>query len=163
MPEEDIFDEYEDEYEDEERCSKCGRPTAFEVCGGCGRPLCPMCFETGGGLCGCGQVPDLGDEDDDEIERLRSRVEAYSDAVSEVLEWLEDDDWPAIMNGAGDREDALAELKGVWASHCEERESDSHRVIRAERERDAALARVAEMEAEIGKLKAEFEAEGYYH
>jgi len=70
MPKDDIFDEDEDCYEpdedeDEERCSKCGRPTAFEACCGCGAPLCPMCFECGCGFCGCGQVPDWGESDND--------------------------------------------------------------------------------------------------
>lgn len=31
-------------------CVNCGS-RAFEDCGFCGNPLCPMCSETGGGFC----------------------------------------------------------------------------------------------------------------
>ncbi len=29
----------------------CGRVSCREACEQCGTPLCPMCFETGGGFC----------------------------------------------------------------------------------------------------------------
>jgi hypothetical protein len=37
------------------RC-RCGRESCAEACDQCGYPLCPMCFETGGGF--CDQHPD---------------------------------------------------------------------------------------------------------
>lgn len=30
---------------------RCGRVACREACDQCGAPLCPMCFETGGGFC----------------------------------------------------------------------------------------------------------------
>lgn len=30
---------------------ECGGETVGEECGFCGKPLCPMCFECGGGFC----------------------------------------------------------------------------------------------------------------
>jgi hypothetical protein len=32
-------------------CAECGGRTVGERCSQCGLPLCPMCFETGGGFC----------------------------------------------------------------------------------------------------------------
>jgi len=61
----DDMDSYDDE-QLEELCSLCGRPTAGEECCGCGSPLCPMCFECGGGFCGCGQVPDWPEDDEED-------------------------------------------------------------------------------------------------
>jgi len=65
----DDYDEMEYDDLDEATCSKCSHTTAGEECCGCGNPLCPMCFETGGGLCGCGMVPD----EDDQGEKLMPR------------------------------------------------------------------------------------------
>lgn len=36
--------------DDPERCDVCQK-RSFEYCGGCGKPLCPMCFEGGAGFC----------------------------------------------------------------------------------------------------------------
>jgi len=30
---------------------ECGRNSIGDSCGQCGMPLCPMCFESGGGFC----------------------------------------------------------------------------------------------------------------
>lgn len=53
----DPFDESEDQYEERSEryidpilCA-CDEPTAGESCGFCGEPLCPACFEMGGGFC----------------------------------------------------------------------------------------------------------------
>jgi hypothetical protein len=57
-----LVDQDEDRDPDpDECCADCGRETVDDRCL-CGAPLCPMCFECGGGLCHSG--------DDDEHMRL---------------------------------------------------------------------------------------------
>lgn len=43
-------------------CSRCSRVTAGERCGGCGAPICPQCFSSGGGFCGS-KCPTIDDGD----------------------------------------------------------------------------------------------------
>lgn len=41
----------DDPDDDEPVVCPCGRLSCAEACEQCGHPLCPMCYETGGGFC----------------------------------------------------------------------------------------------------------------
>lgn len=49
-----------------EHCG-CGRETAGEECGFCGQPLCPMCFEMGGGFCNGPHTQEMIDAYEDSL------------------------------------------------------------------------------------------------